>query len=88
MITLVVAGSATWTSADTFPASYEVYGGFYDVLVPANLRTLSGTWSSASATGPRGVMVTFGITVTIKRFSGLYLNFPRRNSKPIIQIDK
>ena len=91
LISLVAEGIETWTSADTSPASYSVYGGSYDEgdgtsHIPENLKTLSGLWHSASAHGPRGVSVTFENEVTIKRFSGPYMNFSTSKLNLIVRL--
>ena len=63
----------TWTSADDYPATYEIYGGDWGGVYPGtNLKTEARMWHSDTS-GPRGITVTFVKEVTITRFLGPHL---------------
>ena len=70
--------SGTWTSAETSPAKYEVYGGTWPNTagISANgLDNRDDMWHSAIVSGDRGVKVTFEESVNITRFEGSYFQF-------------
>ena len=66
---------STWTSAETSPATYEVYGGTYSGSSADYLKAEANIWHSASHTGDRGVKVTFDNFVTIHSFEGQHFKF-------------
>ena len=66
---------STWTSAQTSPATFEVYGGTYSGSSADYLKTEANHWHSSGHTGDRGVKVTFNDFVTISRFEGTHFKF-------------
>ena len=70
--------SGTWTSAETSPAKYEVYGGTgwtHEGWTSSGLDNRDDMWHSATDSGDRGVKVTFEESVNITRFEGSYFQF-------------
>ena len=64
----------TWTAAQTSPAQYKTFGGFWPGFPETNIAK-GQMWHSSDNIQSRGLTVTFEYPVIISRFLGMKIFF-------------